>query len=60
MAGGHTESKMASKHHKPEETVTKPQQVEILAGQDKLMAETIRTIGTTELTYYRCRGEYGG
>ena len=51
---------MASKHHKPEETVTKLRQVEVLAGQGKPEAEAIRAIGVTEPTYYRWRAEYGG
>ncbi len=51
---------MASKHHKPEEIVTKLRQVEVLVGQGKPVAEAIRTIGVTEPTYYRWRAEYGG
>ena len=51
---------MASKHHKPEEIVTKLRQVEVLVGQGKRVAEAIRAIGVTEPTYYRWRAEYGG
>ena len=51
---------MASKHHKPEEIVTKLRQVEVLVGRGKPVAEAIRTIGVTEPTYYRWRAEYGG
>ena len=51
---------MASKHHKPEEIVTRLRQVEVLVGQGKPVAEAIRTIGVTEPTYYRWRAEYGG
>ncbi len=51
---------MASKHHKPEEIVTKLRQVEVLMGQGKPVAEAIRAIGVTEPTYYRWRTEYGG
>ena len=51
---------MASKHHKPEEIVTKLRQVEVLVGQGELVAEAIRAIGVTEPTYYRWRAEYGG
>ena len=51
---------MASKHHKPEEIVTKLRQVEVLVGQGKPVAEAIRAIGVTEPTYYRWRAEYGG
>ncbi len=51
---------MASKHHKPEEIVTKLRQVEVLVGQGKPVAEAIRAITVTEPTYYRWRAEYGG
>ena len=51
---------MARTHHKPEEIVGKLRQVEVLVGQGKPVAEAIRAIGVTELTYYRWRAEYGG
>jgi putative transposase len=51
---------MASKHHKPEDIVTKLRQVEVLVGQGKPVAEAIRAISVTEPTYYRWRAEYGG
>jgi transposase-like protein len=31
-----------------------------LCGQGKALAEAIRSIGVTEVTYYRWRNEYGG
>jgi putative transposase len=51
---------MARKHHKPEEIVAKLRQVEVLVGQDKPVADAVRTIGVTEATYYRWRSEFGG
>jgi hypothetical protein len=39
---------MARKHHKPEEIVAKLRQVEVLVGQDKPVADAVRTIGVTE------------
>jgi len=51
---------MARKRHKPEEIVTKLRQVDVLVGQGTSVAEAIRTIGVTEVTYYRWRQEYGG
>jgi transposase-like protein len=51
---------MAMKRHKPEEIVAKLRQVEVLHGQGKSMAEAIRAIGVTEVTFYRWRREYGG
>jgi putative transposase len=51
---------MARKRFKPEEIVAKLRQVEVLTAQGKTAAEAIRTIGVTEVTYYRWRQEYGG
>ena len=51
---------MAAKGHKAEEIVTKRRQVDVLNAQGKSMAEVIRSIGVTEVTYYRWRSEYGG
>ena len=51
---------MAVKSHKAEEIVTKLRQVDVLHAQGKSMAEAIRSIGVTEVTYYRWRSEYGG
>ena len=51
---------MPKKRHKAEEIVAKLRQVEVLTAQGKPMAEAIRSIGVTEVTYYRWRNEYGG
>ncbi|WP_418884164.1 IS3 family transposase [Allorhizobium ampelinum] len=51
---------MAAKRHKAEEIVTKLRQVDVLNAQGKSMAEAIRSIGVTEVTYSRWRAEYGG
>jgi putative transposase len=51
---------MPRKHHKPEEIVAKLRQVDVLASQGKLVADAVRAIGVTEVTYYRWRQEYGG
>ena len=51
---------MSRKRHKPEEIVTKLRQVEVLTAQGRTVAEAIRSIGVTEVTYYRWRQEYGG
>src|SRR6516165_7931445 len=53
-------TKMPRKHHKPEEIVAKLRQVDVLTSQGKLVADAIRAIGVTEVTYYRWRQEYGG
>lgn len=51
---------MSKKRHKPEEIVSKLRQVDVLTSQGKTVAEAIRSIGVTEVTYYRWRHEYGG
>ena len=51
---------MGRKRHKPEEIVTKLRQVDVLTTQGQTVAEAIRSIGVTEVTYYRWRQEYGG
>ena len=51
---------MPRKPHKPEEIVAKLRQVDVLASQGKSVADAIRAIGVTEVTYYRWRQEYGG
>ncbi len=51
---------MPRKRHRPEEIVAKLRQVEVLTAQGTAMAEAIRQIGVTEVTYYRWRKEYGG
>jgi len=51
---------MPRKRHKPEEIVAKLRQVEVLTSQGQSVADAIRSIGVTEVTYYRWRSEYGG
>ena len=51
---------MPRKHHKPEEIVAKLRQVDVLTSQGKLVADAVRAIGVTEVTYYRWRQQYGG
>jgi len=51
---------MGRKRHTAEEIVAKLRQVDVLMAQGKAVADAIRTIGVTEVTYYRWRNEYGG
>jgi putative transposase len=51
---------MARKRHTPDEIVAKLRQVNVLVGQGQAVAEAIRSIGVTEVTYYRWRREFGG
>ena len=51
---------MPRKDHKPEEIVAKLRQVDVLVSQGQNIADAIRQIGVSEVTYYRWRQEYGG
>ena len=51
---------MANKRPKPEESVTKLRQVEVLTGQGMPRLDAIRQIGVTEQTFYRWKKTYGG
>jgi len=51
---------MPKKRHKPEEMVAKLRQVGVLVSQGQSLADAVRSIGVTEVTYYRWRQEYGG
>jgi len=51
---------MAMKKHKPEEIVAKLGQVDVLVSQGQGAADAVRSIGVTEVTYYRWRRECGG
>jgi transposase-like protein len=50
----------ARKRHTTEEIVATLRQVDVLAAQGKAVADAVRAIGVTEVTYYRWRNEYGG
>ena len=51
---------MPRKIYKPEEIVAKLRQVEVLTSQGQSAAEAIRSLGVSEVTYYRWRQEFGG
>jgi putative transposase len=51
---------MARKRHTAEEIVAKLRQVDVLMAQGRPVADAVRAIGVTEVTYYRWRNEYGG
>jgi transposase-like protein len=51
---------MPQKKHKPEEIVAKLRQVDILLSQGRSVGEAVRSIGVTQITYYRWRKEFGG
>jgi putative transposase len=51
---------MGKQRHTAEEIVAKLRQVDVLTAQGRTVAEAVRQIGVTEVTYYRWRNEYGG
>jgi len=51
---------MPRNRHKPEEIVAKLRQVDVLVSQGQSVADAVRAIGVTVVTYYRWRQEYGG
>jgi putative transposase len=51
---------MPKKRYTPEEIVAKLRQVDVRVSQGQNIADAIRQIGVSEVTYYRWRQEYGG
>ena len=51
---------MPRERHKPEEIVAELRQVDVLVSQGRSVADAVRAIGVTEVTYHRWRQEYGG
>ena len=51
---------MSKRNYKPEEIVSKLRQVDVLHSQGMTIADAIRQIGVSEVTFYRWRKEYGG
>ena len=45
--------RMSKKRHKTDDIVAKLRQVEVLTAQGRSVAEAVRSIGVTEVTYYR-------
>jgi len=48
---------MSKKRYKPEVIVSKLRQVDVLTSQGQPVSQAIRSIGVTEVTYYRWRQE---
>ena len=51
---------MARKRHTAEEIVSRLRQADVLTAQGRPVADAVRAIGVSEVTYYRWRSEYGG
>jgi putative transposase len=58
------DKRMSKKRHTAEEIVAKLRQVDVLTAQGRTVAEAIRSIGVTEVTYYlygrlsRCKQDW--
>jgi putative transposase len=59
MSLGSQEDQNAEEHHKSEEIVAKRRRIDA-TSQRKSVADAIRAVDVTEVTYYRWRQEYGG
>jgi transposase-like protein len=53
-------SKCRGRDTSREEIVAKLRQVDVLVSQGQSVADAVRQIGVTEVTYYRWRQEFGG
>jgi putative transposase len=51
---------MSKKRYRPEEIVSKLREADILVSQGKSVAQAIKTLKVSEVTYYRWRKEYTG
>jgi transposase-like protein len=51
---------MPRKSLRPEETVAKLREADVLLGQGKKVAEVVKALGVSEVTYCRWRQGYGG
>lgn len=51
---------MAKRNYEPEEIVSKLRQADVLIAQGAKIPDVVRTLGVTQVTYYRWRREFGG
>jgi transposase-like protein len=51
---------MRKKRYRPEEIISKLREADILLGQGHTVAQVIKSIEVSDVTYYRWRKEYGG
>ncbi len=51
---------MPKKRFQPEEVIGKLRHADVLLGQGKKIAEVVKTLGVSDVTYYRWRQEFGG
>jgi len=51
---------MPKNRYRPEEIISKLREADVLTNQGKKVVEVIKSLGITDVTYYRWRQEYGG
>lgn len=51
---------MARIRYSPEEIIAKLREADVGLAQGKTVAEVVRQLGVTQVTYYRWRREFGG
>ena len=51
---------MSKKRYRPEEIVRKLREADVLISQGKAVTLVIKSLGVSEVTYYRWRKEYSG
>jgi len=51
---------MPKKKYRPEEIITKLLEADILISQGQTVASVIKSLGVSDVTYYRWRKDYGG
>jgi putative transposase len=51
---------MPRKGSRAEEAIARLREADVLLGQGKKVAEVVKALGVSEVTYYRWRQEYGG
>jgi transposase-like protein len=51
---------MPTKRFQPEEIINKLRHADVMPGQGKKVAEIVKALGSTDVTYYRWRQEFGG
>ena len=51
---------MPKKRYRQEDIIAKLREADILISQGKTVAENIKQLGVSDVTYYRWRKEYGG
>ena len=51
---------MPTKRFTPEQIIGKLRHADVLLGQGKKVAEIVKGLGITDVTYYRWRQEFGG